>query len=322
MGGMTATEDRLDALLRAGVLTPVAHRRAVALALAPPDAAAWRRFVARAGLALGAACCLAAIVFFIAWNWDGLPRLAQFGSLELLMVGAAFLSARAPDTFARQMALTFAAVMLGPLLAAYGQAYQTGADPYELFLTWALLAAPLAFVARFTPLWMVMAVLFNLSLSLFLDQVRPFGGGEFEFSPPLLAALNGAMWLVYELWRGKKSRWPARVLACWAGMVVLPLAALYAAGDRWFHGVDGAWSLVACLLLSVLAAVIYRGKRLDLFMLSLAAFCVSFIAAAFVWRLLGQQDTAPVHLVMGVLFVAEAAVSVGWIRHCRREVTA
>jgi uncharacterized membrane protein len=319
---MTATEERLDALLRAGVLTPVGHRRAVALALAPPDAAAWRRFVARAALALGAACCLAGIVFFIAWNWDGLPRLAQFGSLELLMVGAAFASARAPDTFARQMALTFAAVMLGPLLAAYGQAYQTGADPYELFLTWVLLAAPLAFVARFTPLWMVMAVLLNLTLCLFLEQVRPFGGTELEFTAPLLAALNGAMWLGYELWRGKKSRWPARVLAGWAGMAVLPLATLYAAGDRWFHGLDGAWSLVACLLLSVLAAVIYRGKRLDLFMLSLAAFCVCFIAASFAWRLLGQHESVPVDVAMGVLFVAEATVSIGWIRQCRREVMA
>src|SRR5262249_19021719 len=148
---MTATEERLDALLHAGILSPAAHQRAVALALAPPDTAAWRRFIARASVALGAACCLASIVFFIAWNWDGMPRLMQFASLELLRVAAAFASARAPDTFARQMALTFAAVMLGPLLAAYGQAYQTGADPYELFLTWALLAAPLAVVARFTP---------------------------------------------------------------------------------------------------------------------------------------------------------------------------
>src|SRR5690349_6710493 len=80
-----ASPDRLDALLRAGVLSPAQHSRAVSLALGTPTPDAWRRFAARASLALGAACLLAGVVFFIAWNWDGLPRFAQFGALELLM---------------------------------------------------------------------------------------------------------------------------------------------------------------------------------------------------------------------------------------------
>jgi uncharacterized membrane protein len=328
---VAATEERLDALRRAGVLTDATHARAIALALGTPDADAWRRFAAKASLALGAACALAGLVFFIAWNWDGLPRFAQFAALEALMVAAAYLSTRAPDTFARQMALTFAAVVIGPLLAAYGQAYQTGADPYELFLTWALLAAPLAAVARFTPLWMVIAVLLNVTLGLFCEQVRPFGPYPWDYSGALLAALNAVLWVAYEVWRGKKGRWPARVLAMWAGLAALPMAIDFACGYHFLDESAGMWSLVACLAISAGAALVYRGKRLDLFMLSLACFCVSFIGASFLWRFLRPAawsldwyDDAwhLAHVAEGVFFVAAAAVSVGWIRRCRKEATA
>jgi uncharacterized membrane protein len=316
----------LDALLKAGVLSVQAHQRAVAHAQAAPDAQAWKRFAERAALALGAACGLAGLVFFIAWNWDGLPRFAQFGALEALMVAAAWASTRAPDTFARQMALTFAAAVIGPLLAAYGQAYQTGADPFELFLTWALLATPLAAVARFAPLWMAVAVLLDTSLALFLEQVQPFGAYPWEYTPPFLAALNALMWLGFELWRGSQRRWPARVLALWAGTAALPMACLYASGDRWLLVGTGEWSLVAVLAISAITAFVYRGKRLDVFMLSLAAFCLSFVAGAFVWRLLGLEHHwylaelpwRAANVVLGLFFVAEAALSVVWIRRCRK----
>src|SRR5262249_35283694 len=100
----------------------------------------------------------------------------------------------------------------------------------------------------------------------------------------------------------------------------LPLAMLYAMGDHWFHGIECLWSLVACLGISVAAAVVYRGKRLDLFMLSLSAFCLSFVAASFLWRQLDQSMLADI--AMGLFFVAEAAVSVAAIRWCRKEALA
>jgi uncharacterized membrane protein len=324
---IAATPDRLDALLKAGVLTPAQHTRAVSLAIGTPGPDAWRRFAARASLALGAACMLFGLVFFIAWNWEGLPRFAQFAALEVLMVAAAFLSARAPDTFARQLALTFAAVVLGPLLAAYGQTYQTGADPYELFLTWALLAAPLAFVARFRPLWMIIVLLLNVSLALFCEQVRPFEYDPLTYQVVLLGALNGALWPAAELAWGAKSRWPSRVLALGAVLPPLPVAMLYASGEHLFHFED--WGLAAmglCLSLSAVAALVYRRRRLDLFMLSVAAFGVSFVLAAALWRVVGTghlwDDDLHWHLAElteGVFFVAAATAAVAWIRRRRTE---
>ncbi len=39
------------------------------------------------------------------------------------------------------------------LLAVYGQTYQTGADPYELFFGWAILIIGWVAISRFAPLW-------------------------------------------------------------------------------------------------------------------------------------------------------------------------
>ena len=51
-----------------------------------------------------------------------------------------------------------AAVAVGALLAVFGQTYQTGADPFELFLTWALLIVPWTLAARFEPLYLLHSV--------------------------------------------------------------------------------------------------------------------------------------------------------------------
>ena len=70
------------------------------------------------------------------------------------------------------MLLSAAAVLLGALLAVYGQTYQTGADPWGLFATWALLILPWAVAACFTPLWLLVIGLIDTAHVLYLAQVR------------------------------------------------------------------------------------------------------------------------------------------------------
>ena len=160
-------------------------------------------------------------------------------------------------------------------------------------------------------------MLLNVTLGLFCEQVQPFGPWPWDYSGALLAALNAVLWLAYEVWRGKKGRWPARVLAMWAGLAALPMAMEFASGYRFLSEVSGFWSLVACLVISVGAAIVYRRRRLDLFMLSLAAFCLSFIGSAFLWRFIRPGEWSLdwyddawhlVHVVEGLFFVAAATV--------------
>ena len=144
---VAATAERLRALRDAGVLDDRAFQRGLELTLGSPVPAAWRRFVSRATLALGSVLVLAGIVYFVAYNWHALPKLLKFAVLEASLAGAALVALRVKRHFPRQLALTFAAGLLGPLLATYGQVYQTGADSWILFATWTLLALPFAVAA-------------------------------------------------------------------------------------------------------------------------------------------------------------------------------
>ena len=55
-----------------------------------------------------------------------------------------------PPRFVGRGAVFLAFIATGALLALFGQTYQTGADVYELFLTWALLGLPLVVAAQWS----------------------------------------------------------------------------------------------------------------------------------------------------------------------------
>jgi uncharacterized membrane protein len=91
------------------------------------------------------------LVFWIAANWSSLSTLMQFALLQALVLvlfgGTAFLpGARVPFSL-----LGFIAT--GALFAFFGQTYQTGADPWLLFASWAVLGLPLAMVAKADSVW-------------------------------------------------------------------------------------------------------------------------------------------------------------------------
>jgi len=126
----------------------------------------------RSLLALGAGHLLAGIVFFFAFNWDALPLLAKFSVLQggvIVAVGGA-LVARI-DRPAGRVLLISANVLAGTLLAVIGQVYQTGADAWQLFSTWALLTLPWAIASRSAVHWLVWLIVFFLAANLYGFQV-------------------------------------------------------------------------------------------------------------------------------------------------------
>ncbi|MCL1477646.1 MAG: DUF2157 domain-containing protein [Marinobacter sp.] len=73
-----------------------------------------------------------------------------------------------------KVALLSTGLLLGGLLALFGQTYQTGADPWQLFFVWMLLLTPFALIGRFAPLWVLWAVLVNLALTLYFQPTGRF----------------------------------------------------------------------------------------------------------------------------------------------------
>jgi len=148
-------------------------RRALALAGVTPNGAAWVRYASLLTLWLGVVLLAASAVFFIAYNWDALGHFGKFALVEALWitaVGTAVYAGieRAPG----KAALLAAAILTGALLALIGQTYQTGADTYELFATWAVLIAPWVLVARLAALWVLLVALLNLAVTLYFQAFQ------------------------------------------------------------------------------------------------------------------------------------------------------
>ena len=122
------------------------------------------------------------------------------------------------------------------MLALFGQTYQTGADVYELFLTWALLGLPLAILANWSVASAGWLLVLNTALLLFFGW-HPAGGllwtllGNWRFNPAnlLVAAvwLNVVLWFVFEClnltavpeWVRRIAIFCAFVFGTWAGIL-------------------------------------------------------------------------------------------------------
>jgi uncharacterized membrane protein len=169
-----------DALLRAlagtGALDATALTRARTIAGITPNGANWVSFLERVFVIGGAAIASAALVCFIAYNWDALGRWFRFALLE----GAVLVCAIAAMLLVSKPLLSKAFAVLayfsmGGLLAFVGQTYQTGADTYQLFFAWAALGLIWCFAAKWWGLWLVAFGVLQIGLATWinLDVVLP-----------------------------------------------------------------------------------------------------------------------------------------------------
>ncbi|MCV2369756.1 DUF2157 domain-containing protein [Roseateles oligotrophus] len=105
-----------------------------------------------------------ALVMWVAANWSELGRAGRFALLQTLLLGSALGAALWPK--ARQALAFLCLLSLGGLLAFFGQTYQTGADPWQLFALWAALGLPLCFGARSDLLWAPWAAITTTAIAL------------------------------------------------------------------------------------------------------------------------------------------------------------
>ncbi len=181
-------------------LTQEARDRALALV---PVHTAWWWGVDRLLLALGSAHLLAGILFFFAYNWADMPPMVKFSILQVaILVCLGIGIYKGYQNLVSKISLLSAALILGVLLAFYGQVYQTGADSYELFRAWSVLILPWVVLLRFKSLWILWLVIANLGLVLFFDQAGyQLIKHDDMFVPIILTAFNAAVLVVGELWQ-------------------------------------------------------------------------------------------------------------------------
>ncbi|WP_454736722.1 DUF2157 domain-containing protein [Cupriavidus necator] len=294
-----------------------------------PVAADWRRWLDQALMALGTALLCAGVIVFFAFNWQDLHKFSKFALLAAaisLLAGFAWL--RPGGDKAGRAALGGAQVLAGVLLAVIGQTYQTGADAWQLFALWALLAVPWALAARAAPHWWLVIVVGNLALLRYFS-IRFGVDGIFallfdaRFVRTATLWLLGAVLVQMALWHLLCARAPALGFQGQTGARMLAALACMHAGWLGLSSLlgssfDGASFVLAVV---VLAALIwwYRQRAFDIVVLSLACLTGIVLAVAALGKVLfeGKSDFGA-FLLLGLVTIGLAAGAAAWLMRAYR----
>jgi uncharacterized membrane protein len=243
----------------------------------PPEglhAALWRT-IAVIAAALGGL----GIVMWIAANWESLGRVMRFALLQGFVV--AMCAGAALRAGARAPLALLALLGTGALFAYFGQTYQTGADPWQLFALWAALTLPLALGVRSDAVWVPWTVVVMVGISLW---AQAHTGHSWRVSPrdmnvhllSLGAALAVAAAVLPQFHRITGAGvWALRT----AGTFALMLITLTAAGGLFHSPVAGHYGL-GLVLLAAAAALVGTRAHFDIFLLSGASLGLNILLVA------------------------------------------
>ncbi|TFH88482.1 DUF2157 domain-containing protein [Billgrantia azerbaijanica] len=335
---MASIRRQLVALIERGAIPREQVACAVRLSGLYPSGRAWARFLDRLLLWLGCLALAFAVLFFIAYNWSGMGRWLRFGLVEASLVAAigvywwaegrgavddTVVDDIVVDDIVARVALTAAAILLGVLLALFGQVYQTGADPWQLFFAWAVLMLPWALVARFAVLWVLWLGLLNIAILLYYRT----WGGAFGV---LFGSETSALWGVFGLntsalvlwelgarrWQWLAAAWARRLVALGSGIPVTLLLTMAIVEAR------GAPSLALLVYPLWLAAiyVVYCYVSPDLFMLAGGCLSAIVVTVMFLARHLLWQAEAAGFLLLSLAVVGLGAAAVFWLKRLHAEM--
>lgn len=321
-------------LAEAGELSPAELACAAQHGPLRPSRDAWLLAADRLLAFAGALLLGAAVVFFFAYNWADLHRFAKLGLAILGLAGFTGVALFSlPFGTVYRAALLGACIMTGALLALVGQTYQTGADPWELFLAWAALMLPFVWLARSSASWALWLLVANTALLRWLSQAHLSAVLGDWFGPVatcLVAALNIAVLLLFETFGAQLLSVPRRILQRLAAAGLFASLVPGAVVGWW----GGEFLLVTALFL--LAAVagfsFYVGGRRDVLALGIVAFSAIAVTAAGIYRLLDAlaslrgTDSVLFQLVMTAAYpliaaflIASSALVARWLRRLHRE---
>lgn len=237
--------------------------------------------VAVLGVALGGL----GLIFWIAANWETLGRFGRFallqGLVEVMCVGAMWRpAARAPLGL-------LALLGVGGLFAYFGQTYQTGADPWQLFALWATLTLPLCLALRSDVVWAPWALVAMTGISLW---VQAHTGHRWRVEPEDLRvhAIGGLAAGVVTIALG--SLWRRYTGAgVWAQRTALTLAVVMittTALGGLFHESVAPHYWMGLVLLIAMSVVLAQPRSFEVFGLSAAALGVNTLLVVGLARLL------------------------------------
>ena len=275
----------LQALADTHGLDDSQRRRLLALGGVGQPPAPFARWLPR-GLAVVAAALVGlGVVMWIAANWDTLGRMGRFGLLMALVGVTGLGAALRPGARPALGLLCFLGI--GALFAYFGQTYQTGADPWQLFALWAALGVPLCLGARSDVLWAPWSLVAMVGISLWTHAHL---GHRWRVEPGDLT-VHGLAWIAALCVVAALSAPMRRVTG--AGLWGLRTAATLAvvmvtatALGGLFHQEVAAHYGLGLLVLGVGAALSAQRHSFDVFVLSAVALGLNTLLVSGLARLL------------------------------------
>ncbi len=320
---MITTRSQLIELIEQGTIPKEKISQALKATKISPDGKSWRIFINNLLLWLGGLALAFAVLFFIAYNWGDIGRFGKFGMVEGFIVLAIIAFCKFGDNAtASKVSLLVATICLGVLLALYGQTYQTGADPWQLFFNWALLMLPWTIIGRFPAIWIVWVVLMNTSIVLYHQAFRGIfwlmSGSETDMLW-LIFIFNTLLLVVWEFlaesWHWLSERWAIRLLATVSGVSLtwLVLHAIFTRSDGSFlPGLVWVIWLVSMYF-------IYRKIKPDLFMLAGCCLSVITVVVSFLGKHMLKSGAAGSFLFLALLVIGMGAGAAFWLKKVHQE---
>lgn len=259
-----------------------------------------------------------ALIFFFAYNWPLLHYLTKFalaGTAVLLSGVLAIFSP--PETLLRRAAMLLCAIFSGALLALIGQTYQTGADIWQLFASWAALITPLVLLSKSRASYLLWFVLLQLTLWRYLDSNTGFW--LFNHAQQLLLlTLANVLLLLF-----------AEFALCRLGVVqhkpLVWLTALALLAPLTFAGILGVWesryqlNLLCYLVTACVLALWYFRLQRDLLIFALLLFSAIAVSTAILSRLMDGTDSFFLINLLALYVIGSSAAAAVWLKHLLRE---
>lgn len=308
------------------LIKPGCEKQALALAHAHTRPESWRVYIERGLLFFAVLAMACSVIFFFAFNWEGMSRFTKFTLVELaLLLSFVLFWRKGKHPVWRQAMALMMALMVGAGLALVGQTYQTGADPWELFFFWATLITPLVLWQRSVLLWMLWFALWNLAMGLYHEATGRIFGWSIRGDDMIyfMLTINVVFlmtweWLVSE--RCPKSmhldqRWPIHVWlfgTLWLLLGVGFMALFESKG----HGLP--W----LVFIAGTAATwwVYRRVQLDVLALAFwSLMVIGFITALLVKGLFSADGDFAALLFIGLAIIGMSVLAGKWLMSLHQE---
>jgi uncharacterized membrane protein len=319
---MDSHRNELINLIESNVVTDENLEQAVILANIIPNSSRWLTFLNQLCLWTGSIALGLSVLFFIAFNWLEFGRFAKFTLVEVSLVGAviSYLVLKKESLFAKA-SITVAAIFVGVLLALFGQTYQTGADPWQLFFIWACLILPWTMTARFSGLWLISIILINVAFILYIDAHNGLFFLHYVQDIILwgLFAINFVSLIVWQL-ASVKCQWlqdgfSTRFIAVTVAILITILAIISVSeGNMLSNLAVPMWAIYMGL-----GYWVYRVKSVELFMLAIGCLSgIMLIATLFINLLFNGSEIISAFLLLALIIVGLGACSAWWLNSVQK----